>query len=102
VHTAAFVIAAPIAPAGVAFFTAVAVAYFNIAAVPRWLAWGAVIAAVANAGALGGLFSLTGPLNAANGVVGGPTVPVAAWVLWILCASLTLVRNDGEASNRVG
>jgi hypothetical protein len=96
VHTAAFVIAAPVAPAGAAFFAAVAAASFNVAAFPRWLAWGAVLAALANVGALGGLFSLTGPLNAANGIVGGPAIPVAAWVVWILLASLELMHEDGR------
>jgi hypothetical protein len=100
VHTAAFVIAAPVALAGTAFFAAVAGASFSAAAFPRWLAWGAVIGAVANVGALGGLFSLTGPLNAANAIVGGPAVPVLAWVIWILLASLDLMSAKAKSNRR--
>jgi hypothetical protein len=79
-HAAAFVIAAPAAPAGTAFFAAIAALSFGAAAFPRRLAWAAVIGALANVGALGGVVSLTGPLNAGNGIVGGPAVPVLAWV----------------------
>jgi hypothetical protein len=93
VHTAAFVIAAPAAPAGTAFFAAIAALSFRAAAFPRWLAWAAVIGALANVGALGGVVSLTGPLNAGNGIVGGPAVPVLAWVIWILLASLHWLRQ---------
>ena len=101
VHTAAFfVIAAPVALAGTASFAAVARASFSAAALQRWLAWGAVIGAVANVGALGGLFSLTGPLNAANGIVGGPAVPVLAWVIWILLASLDLMCAKAKWNRR--
>jgi hypothetical protein len=93
VHAAAFVMAAPAAPAGTAFFAAVAAASFRAAAFPRWLAWAAVIGALANVGALGGIVSLTGPLNAGNGIVGGPAVPVIAWITWILLASLHWLRK---------
>jgi hypothetical protein len=93
VHAAAFVIAAPAAAAGTAFFAAIAAVSFRAAAFPRWLAWAAVIGALANVGALGGVVSLTGPLNAGNGIVGGPAVPVVAWVTWILLASLHWLRK---------
>jgi hypothetical protein len=92
-HAAAFVIAAPVAPAGTAFFAAIAAASFRAAAFPRWLAWAAVIGALANVGALGGVVSLTGPLNAGNGIVGGPAVPVLAWVTWTLLASVHWLRT---------
>lgn len=87
-HAAAFVLAAPVALAGTAFFVAVAVLAFATAVFPRWLAVVGVIAAVANIGALGGIFSRTGPFNSGNGVVGGIAAPILAWVLWILLASL--------------
>jgi hypothetical protein len=92
-HAAAFVIAAPVAPAGMAFFAAIAAVSFRAAAFPRWLAWAAVVGALANVGALGGVVSLTGPLNAGNGIVAGPAVPVIAWVTWILLASLHWLRK---------
>jgi hypothetical protein len=99
VHAAGFVIAAPVALAGAAFFAAVAALSFGTPVFPRWLSWFAVVAALANVGALGGLFSLTGPLNAGNGVVGGPAVPVVSWVGWILVASLWLMRYDRRESD---
>jgi hypothetical protein len=92
-HAAAFVLAAPAAGAGTAFFVAIAIASFGTAVFPRWLASVAVIAAVANVGAVGGIVSRTGPLNAGNGAVAGIAVPLFAWVLWILLTSLWLLRQ---------
>jgi len=92
-HTVAFVLAAPVAPAGTAFFVAVAALAFATAVFPRWLAAASGIAALANLGALGGIFSLTGPLNSGNGLIGGIAAPILAWVLWILLASLWWLRR---------
>jgi hypothetical protein len=39
------------------------------------------------------VISLTGPLNAGNGIVGGPLVPVLAWLTWILLASVHWLRK---------
>lgn len=98
-HTAAFVLAAPAAAPGVGFFAAIAVLSFRTGAFPRWLAWLAILAAVANVGALGGIFSLTGVLNSGNGAVGGLPVPILAWWLWILLASVSLIaRRRGRAA----
>ncbi len=36
---------------------------------------------------------LAGPLNAGNGVIGGPAVPIIAWVVWILLVSLWWMRQ---------
>jgi hypothetical protein len=88
IHAAAFVIAAPAAAAGTGLFAATAALSFRAPTIPNWLAWAAVIGAVANVGALAGVVSVTGPLNAGNGVVAGPLVPVSAWLAWILLASL--------------
>jgi hypothetical protein len=96
VHAAAFVLAAPVALAGTAFFAAIAALSLSAAVFPRWLAWGAVVAALANLGALGGIFSLTGPLNAGNGIVGGVAAPILAWVVWALLASVWLIWRGGE------
>ena len=70
-HTAAFLLAAPAAFAGVTFFVAVAALGFETSALPRWSAWLAVAGVVANAGAVLGVFTLTGPLNSGNGLLGG-------------------------------
>lgn len=104
-HAAAFVVAAPAAPAGAAFFAAIALLSFGTAVFPRWLAVAGVLAALANLGALGGVFSRTGPLNAGNGLVGGVAAPILAWVLWILLASLWWLRQasrQGRAVTRGG
>jgi hypothetical protein len=92
-HTGAFVAAAPVALAGTAFFVAAAGLSFRAEAFPRWLAWTAVLAAVVNVGALGGIFSLTGPLNAGDGAIGGPAAPILAWAVWILLASIAMLRE---------
>ncbi len=92
-HAGAFVLAAPVALVGTAFFVAVALLSFRAAVFPLWLAWAALTAAFANAGAVGGFFSLTGPLNSGNGAVGGPAVPILSWVLWIALASAVMVNE---------
>jgi hypothetical protein len=92
-HAAAFVLAAPAAPAGAAFFVAIATLAFATAVFPRWLAVASGIAALANLGALGGIFSRTGPLNSGNGLVAGIAAPILAWVLWILLTSLWWLRQ---------
>ena len=66
-HTAGFLLAAPAAFAGTAFFVAVANIAFRTPALPRWSGWMAVAGAIANAGAVLGALSLTGPLNSGNG-----------------------------------
>jgi hypothetical protein len=95
-HSAAFVLAAPVAPAGTAFFGATAVVSLTGGAFPRWVGWAAVIAAVANIGATSGIFSLTGPLNSGNGALGGITAPILAWAAWILLASLWLLTEGPD------
>lgn len=92
-HSAAFLLAAPAAPAGVGFFLAVALAAFRHAVFPRALGWLAVVGAVANAGALAGALSLTGPLNSGNGVVGGIAAPLGLFLAWILAVSVWWLRR---------
>ena len=92
-HAAGFLLAAPAAFAGVAFFVAVASVAFRTAALPRWTGWLAAAGAVANAGAVLGALSLTGPLNSGNGLVGGITAPLAAFVAWILAVSVWWLRE---------
>jgi hypothetical protein len=91
-HAAAFVSAAPVAAPGVAFFVAIAAILFASGALRRGFASASLVAAVANPGALGGVLSLSGPLNSGNGAVAGVAAPVLAWVLWILLASVWLLR----------
>jgi hypothetical protein len=47
-----------------------------------------LIGAIANAGALGGVVSLEGPLNSGNGVVGGIAAPLGLYLAWILSVSV--------------
>jgi hypothetical protein len=92
-HAGTFLLAAPAAGPGMAFFIAIAMLSFRTGAFPRWLAWVAVVAVLANVGALGGIFSLTGALNSGNGAVGGLPGPVVAWWLWTLLASWFLIAR---------
>jgi hypothetical protein len=96
VHTAAFVLAAPAALVGVAFFFAVAAAAFDLGAFPRYLGWAGVLAAGANLLALGGIFAASGPLNSGNGALGGIVVPLFAWVVWILIAAVWMLRSTAQ------
>ena len=92
-HSGAFLLAAPAAGPGIAFFAAIAMLSFRTEVFPRWLAWLAIVAALVNVGALGGIFSLTGPLNSGNGAVGGLPGPILAWWLWTLLASRFLIAH---------
>ena len=97
-HSAGFLLAAPAAFAGTAFFVAVADIAFRTAALPRWSGWLAVAGAITNAGAVFGALSLTGPLNSGNGVIGGIAAPLAAFVAWILGVSLHWLRRPAQSS----
>jgi hypothetical protein len=92
-HTAAFLLAAPAAPAGAAFFVAVALVSFRTHLFPGPLAWLSVAGVVANVGALGGMFSVTGPLNSGNGVIGGIAAPLGLYLAWILAVSVWWLRH---------
>jgi hypothetical protein len=91
-HTAGFLLAAPAAFAGVAFFAALAALCLS-GAFTRWLGWLAVAGAVANVGAVGGVLSLTGPFNSGNGLIGGIALPLGMWLAWILLASIAWLRE---------
>ena len=95
-HSAAFLLAAPAAPAGTAFFAALAFATFGKGAFPRTLGWLAVIGAMANIGALGGVVSLDGPFNSGNGVVGGIAAPLGLYLAWILSVSVWWLKLEGR------
>ena len=100
-HTAAFLLAAPAAPAGTAFFAALAFASFRRYVFPRPLGWLAVLGAIANVGALGGIVSLDGPLNSGNGVVGGIAAPLGLYLAWILSVSVWWLMQEGRGEARV-
>lgn len=96
-HSAAFLLAAPAAPAGTAFFAALAFASFAKGAFPRALGWLAVTGAIANIAALAGVVSLDGPLNSGNGVVGGIAVPLGLYLAWILSVSVWWLMQEGRS-----
>lgn len=97
-HVGGFVLAAPAAFAGVAFFLAVAVVAFGSPVLPRWSGWLAVVGAVANAGPVGGVTTLEGPWNAGNGVLAGIAAPLGLFVAWILAVSVWWLREPAAPS----
>jgi hypothetical protein len=92
-HSAAFLLAAPAAGGGVAFFVAVAVLGLRSDALPRWSGLLSVMGVVLNAGALGGFFATAGALNSGNGLIGGLAGPVLIWLAWITSISLTWLNQ---------
>ena len=96
-HTAAFLLAAPAAFAGVTFFVAVAALGFGTSALPRWSAWLAVAGAVANAGAVFGVLRLTGPLNSGNGFVGGIAAPLGMYLVWVFAVCVWWLREPARS-----
>jgi hypothetical protein len=97
-HVGGFVLAAPAAFAGVAFFLAVAVVAFSSRVLPRWSGWLALAGVAANVGAVGGIGTLTGPWNSGNGVLGGIAAPLGLFVLWILAISVWWLREPHDGS----
>lgn len=95
-HSAAFLLAAPAAPVGAAFFVVIAYASFRRRVFARSLGWLAVVGVLANLGALGGLFSLTGPLNSGNGAIGGIAAPLGLYVAWILAVSISWLTHPSR------
>lgn len=103
-HTAGFLLAAPAAFAGASFFVAIAVITFTDRDFPPWSGCLAVIGAIANVGAVGGIFALRGPLNSGNGLIGGIAAPLGLYLLWILAISVWWLRHDstaGSVRNRI-
>jgi hypothetical protein len=78
---------------GPVFFTPVAILAFTTGVFPRWLAWVTVVCAVGSVTPLLGAFSLSGPLNVGNGVVGIHTV-AASWVGWCAVTSWWLLAQE--------
>lgn len=78
-HSAGFILAAPAALLGTAFFVAIA-----------------VVGSIVNLGALGGIFTLEGPLNSGNGSVAGIAGPVGVLITWTLAVSVSWLTSDGS------
>ena len=71
---------------------------------PDWLGWAAAGVAVAEALRVGSLFTTEGPFRAVEGAFGF-WVPVSAFALWTLIASISLatsVRNSPEPGGLFG
>ena len=100
-HTAGFLLAAPAAFVGTAFFVAIAAITWETRIFPRWSAWLAIVGALANVGAVLGIVSLTGPLNSGNGIVGGIAAPLGLYLLWIFAVSVWWLRS-GQATPSAG
>jgi hypothetical protein len=96
-HTAAFLLAAPAAFAGAAFFVAIAVVTWEAKVFPRWSGWIAVVGAGVNAGAVFGIFTLSGPLNSGNGIVGGIAGPLGLYLVWVFAISVWWMRGTFRA-----
>ena len=95
-HSAGFILAAPAALVGTAFFVAVAAVTFHTRVFPRATAWIAVVGGVLNVGALGGIFTLEGPLNSGNGSVAGIAGPVGILITWTLAVSASWLKGDSS------
>lgn len=97
-HSVAFLLAAPGAGAfGTTFFIAMAALTFG-GAWPRSFGWLAVLAALINLAALGGVFSLAGAVNSGNGL-GSLTGPVVVWLVWVVVVSVRWLRHPESALN---
>lgn len=92
-HSAAFLLAAPAADAGTAFFVAVGALAFAERVWGAGFGWLAVVAALVNLAAITGFFAVSGAANSGNGVVAGLAGPVAAWLIWIVAVSISWLRR---------
>jgi hypothetical protein len=95
-HTAAFLLAAPAAFAGAAFFVAIAVATWEAKVFPRWSGWIAILGVLVNAGAISGILTLSGPLNSGNGIVGGIAGPLGLYLVWVFAISVWWMRKTSR------
>jgi hypothetical protein len=96
-HTAAFLLAAPAAFAGAAFFVAISVITWKAEVFPRWSGWIAVAGVLVNAGAVLGILTLNGPLNSGNGIVGGIAGPLGLYLVWVFAISVWWMRGSVRA-----
>lgn len=101
-HVGSFVLAAPFTGAGVAFFVFVTLLAHRGHLQPRWLRWPALVGIAGNLGAIGGLFSLTGPSNSGNGILAGILFPLGTFLLWTVCASTAWLRARSITSAPTG
>jgi hypothetical protein len=87
-HSTAFLLAAPAAGAGTAFFVAVAVLALRAKACSPGIGWLAVVGAAIKLGAVAGFLSLSDAANSGNGPLGGLAGPVGAWLFGIVAVSI--------------
>ncbi|HKS99235.1 MAG TPA: hypothetical protein VJT31_06860 [Rugosimonospora sp.] len=77
---------------GAAFFIPLAIVIFNKAIFPRWLGWLSVAAALGSMTPMAGFWSLTGPLNVGNGLIGVHTI-AGTWGVFAAMFSLQMLRE---------
>jgi hypothetical protein len=89
-----FLLAVPVALVATAFFAAIAKLSFKTGALPGWLNWLAVLAAIGSGTAAGGVFKDSGAFSAGDGALGF-YVPFMSFLIWILLASIVLTARAG-------
>lgn len=98
-HTLGMVLAAPIAFAGAAYFAALVVFQRRTRLFPAYVSAITSIGVVGNLSAIGGLFTLTGPWNAGNGLL-TIGIPFATWFLWYAALPGWYARYGSAAVTR--
>jgi hypothetical protein len=83
------------APAAVVFFVANGLSILRTGFLPAWLAWLAIVTALFNAFGLGNVFTDHGAF-ASDGVLGF-LIGFLLFLVWVLAASIVLVRKLGGA-----
>jgi hypothetical protein len=94
-----FLAFAPGACAVVAFFAATAALTLRTRALPAWLGWLAVVPAISNALTVGGVFTDSGPFSG-DGIFS--YLGFFSFLVWILAASIVLVRSAGARPAAIG
>jgi hypothetical protein len=92
--TSAMVLAVS-APAAVVFFVANGLSILRTGYLPAWMAWLAFITALFNAFGLGNVFTDHG-VFASDGLLGF-LIGLLLFLIWVLAASILLVRKLGES-----
>ena len=91
-HTAGFLLGAPAAFAGTAFFVGIAAITGNPA--PSRGGRGGWPWLGSSRPAVFGSLSLTGPLNSGNGIVGGIAAKLGLYLIWIFAVSVWWLRGE--------
>lgn len=91
-HTVSLVTGVTTAVCGPCFFIPIAILSFARDLFPRWLAWLSVAAAVGTVTPIVGNYSVSGPLNVGNGVIGVHTI-AGTWGIWAAAVSVWMLRQ---------